>query len=136
MGGMFSYPKAAMERFARGLKLTAGGVFLSAAAGPALTRLLGRLLCDVSPGDPSAFGAALAVMTITQSRLVLSWMACYLYRSRSCLARLILSCSEAAANSLATCSRASSGNGWHLRNRSGRFQRSMRDLSPRRAIRK
>jgi predicted permease len=49
----------------RGLKLTAAGVFFGAAAGLALTRLLGKLLYDVSPRDPRAFGAALAVMTIT-----------------------------------------------------------------------
>jgi predicted permease len=49
----------------RGLKLTAGGVALGAVAGLVLTRLLGRLLFDVSPSDPRAFGAALAVMTIT-----------------------------------------------------------------------
>ena len=49
----------------RGLKLTAAGVLLGAAAGLALTRLLGRLLYDVSPSDPRAFGAAIAVMLIT-----------------------------------------------------------------------
>jgi predicted permease len=49
----------------RGLRLTAAGVFLGAVAGLALTRLLGKLLYDVSPSDPRAFGAALAVMTIT-----------------------------------------------------------------------
>jgi ABC-type antimicrobial peptide transport system permease subunit len=49
----------------RGLRLTAGGVFLGAIAGLVLTRLLGKLLYNVSPYDPRAFGAALAVMTIT-----------------------------------------------------------------------
>ena len=49
----------------RGLRLTAGGVFLGAVAGLVLTRLLGKLLYNVSPYDPRAFGAALAVMTIT-----------------------------------------------------------------------
>jgi putative ABC transport system permease protein len=49
----------------RGLRLTAGGVFLGAVAGLILTRLLGKLLYNVSPYDPRAFGAALAVMTIT-----------------------------------------------------------------------
>jgi predicted permease len=49
----------------RGLRLTAGGVFLGAAAGLALTRLLGTLLYNVSPRDPRAFGAALAVMILT-----------------------------------------------------------------------
>jgi len=49
----------------RGLRLTAGGVFLGAIAGLVLTRLLGKLLYNVSPYDPRAFGAALAVMTTT-----------------------------------------------------------------------
>ena len=49
----------------RGLRLTAGGILFGAAAGLALTRLLGKLLYNVSPRDPLAFGAALAVMTIT-----------------------------------------------------------------------
>ena len=49
----------------RGLRLTAAGVFFGAVAGLALTRLLGKLLYDVSPSDPRAFGVALAVMTIT-----------------------------------------------------------------------
>jgi macrolide transport system ATP-binding/permease protein len=48
----------------RGLALTAGGVFLGAAAALGLTRLLGSLLYKVSPRDPLAFGAAFAVMTI------------------------------------------------------------------------
>ena len=48
----------------RGLRLTAAGVLLGAGAGLALTRLLGRLLYNVSPSDPRAFGAALAVMII------------------------------------------------------------------------
>lgn len=49
----------------RGLRLTAGGILLGATAGLALTRQLGTLLFHVSPRDPRAFGAALAVMTIT-----------------------------------------------------------------------
>jgi predicted permease len=49
----------------RGLKLTAGGIVVGAAAGLVLTRLLGKLLFNVSPSDPRAFGAALALMTIT-----------------------------------------------------------------------
>jgi len=49
----------------RGLRLMAGGILLGATAGLALTRLLGTLLYHVSPRDPRAFGAALAVMTIT-----------------------------------------------------------------------
>jgi putative ABC transport system permease protein len=47
----------------RGLALMAGGVFLGAAVALGLTRLLGNLLYHVSPRDPLAFGAALAVMT-------------------------------------------------------------------------
>ena len=49
----------------RGLRLTAGGVLFGAVAALALTRLLGKLLYDVSPHDPLVFGSALAVMTIT-----------------------------------------------------------------------
>jgi predicted permease len=49
----------------RGLRLTAIGVLCGAAAGLALTRLFGKLLYNVSPNDPLAFAAAVAVMTIT-----------------------------------------------------------------------
>jgi len=49
----------------RGLRLTAGGILCGATAGFALTRLFGKLLYNVSPHDPLAFGSALAVMTIT-----------------------------------------------------------------------
>ena len=49
----------------RGLRLTAGGVLLGTIAGLAMTRLLGKLLYNVSPYDPRAFGAALLVMTVT-----------------------------------------------------------------------
>jgi putative ABC transport system permease protein len=55
-----------------GLALTAGGVFLGAAAALGLTRLIGNLLYKVSPLDPSAFGSALVVMTIA------SLAACFL----------------------------------------------------------
>jgi predicted permease len=48
----------------RGLRLTAAGVLCGAAAGIALTRLLGKLLYNVSPNDPLAFALAVAVMTI------------------------------------------------------------------------
>ena len=48
----------------RGLRLTAVGVLCGAAAGLALTRLLGTLLYNVSPNDPLAFASAVAVMTI------------------------------------------------------------------------
>jgi predicted permease len=50
---------------ARGLKLTAAGVLFGTVAGVVLTRLLGKLLYNVSPHDPLAFGSALALMTIT-----------------------------------------------------------------------
>ncbi len=49
----------------RGLSLTAGGVLFGVVAGLALTRFLGKLLYNVSPYDPLAFGLALGVMTIT-----------------------------------------------------------------------
>ena len=49
---------------ARGLALTACGVLLGAVAALGLTRLMQSLLYNVSPRDPLAFGAALAVMTI------------------------------------------------------------------------
>jgi macrolide transport system ATP-binding/permease protein len=49
----------------RGLRLTAGGVLFGAVAALALTRLLGKLLYDVSPHDPRIFGSALVVMTMT-----------------------------------------------------------------------
>jgi predicted permease len=49
----------------RGLQLTAGGVLFGAVAALALTRLLGKLLYNVSPHDPWVFGSALAVMTVT-----------------------------------------------------------------------
>ena len=49
----------------RGLRLTAGGVLFGAVAALALTRLLGKLLYNVSPHDPWVFGSALAVMTMT-----------------------------------------------------------------------
>jgi putative ABC transport system permease protein len=48
----------------RGLALTAGGAVLGGAAALVLTRLLGKLLYNVSPNDPLAFGAAFAVMIV------------------------------------------------------------------------
>ena len=48
----------------RGLRLTAGGVVFGAFAALALTRLLGRLLYNVSPHDPLVFVSALAIMTL------------------------------------------------------------------------
>jgi predicted permease len=49
----------------RGLRLTAGGVLLGAIAALALTKLLGKLLYNVSPHDPWIFGSALAIMALT-----------------------------------------------------------------------
>jgi predicted permease len=51
----------------RGLALAAGGVLLGAVASVELTRLLGNLLFDVSPRDPTAFGSALVVMGLAAS---------------------------------------------------------------------
>jgi predicted permease len=48
----------------RGLALAAGGALLGVVVALALTRLLGRLLYNVSPRDPLTFGAAFAVMTL------------------------------------------------------------------------
>ncbi len=49
----------------RGLKLTSGGVLFGAVAALALTKLLGKLLYNVSPHDPWVFGSAVAVMSMT-----------------------------------------------------------------------
>lgn len=49
----------------RGLQLTAGGVVFGTVTALALTRLLGKLLYNVSPHDTWVFGSALAVMTMT-----------------------------------------------------------------------
>lgn len=46
----------------RGMRLTAAGILLGTAAALATTRLLGRLLYNVSPHDPLVFGLALTVM--------------------------------------------------------------------------
>jgi ABC-type antimicrobial peptide transport system permease subunit len=61
----------------RGLRLTAAGILCGATAGLALTRLFERLLYNVTPRDPLAFGLALAVMTITSvaACLVPAWRA-------------------------------------------------------------
>ena len=48
----------------RGLRLTAAGVAFGVVAALALTRLLGKLLYNVSPHDPLLFGSALTVMTV------------------------------------------------------------------------
>jgi predicted permease len=47
-----------------GLVLTAVGIALGSGASLALTRLIGNLLYRVSPRDPAAFAAALAVMAL------------------------------------------------------------------------
>jgi macrolide transport system ATP-binding/permease protein len=49
----------------RGLRLTAAGVLFGAIAALALTKLLGKLLYNVSPHDPWVFGSALGVMALT-----------------------------------------------------------------------
>jgi len=49
----------------RGLRLTGAGVLFGTVIALALTRLLGKLLYNVSPHDPVLFGSALVVMTIT-----------------------------------------------------------------------
>lgn len=49
----------------RGLRLTAGGILIGIVMALALTRLLGRLLYNVSPHDPVLFASALLVMTVT-----------------------------------------------------------------------
>ena len=49
----------------RGLKLTAAGVLFGTVAAVALTKLLGKLLYNVSPHDPWVFGSAVAVMSMT-----------------------------------------------------------------------
>jgi macrolide transport system ATP-binding/permease protein len=61
----------------RGLRLTAVGILCGATAGLALTRLFGKLLYNVTPRDPLAFGLALAVMTLTSvaACLVPAWRA-------------------------------------------------------------
>jgi putative ABC transport system permease protein len=48
----------------RGLALTGGGILLGAGVALGLTRLMGRMLFQVSPRDPLAFGSAFLVMVI------------------------------------------------------------------------
>jgi macrolide transport system ATP-binding/permease protein len=48
----------------RGLFLTAGGIVIGAIAALTLTRLMGKLLYQVGPRDPIAFGAAFIILTI------------------------------------------------------------------------
>ncbi|MGE5098904.1 MAG: FtsX-like permease family protein, partial [Deltaproteobacteria bacterium] len=61
----------------RGLVLTSAGIALGAVAAIGLTRLLGDLLYGVSPRDPLAFGAALAVMVLASMTacLIPAWRA-------------------------------------------------------------
>lgn len=61
----------------RGLRLTGAGILFGSIAALALTRLLGKLLYNVSPYDPWVFGSALAVMTITatSASLLPAWRA-------------------------------------------------------------
>jgi ABC-type antimicrobial peptide transport system permease subunit len=47
-----------------GLVLTVGGVFLGAAVAPLLTRTFAKMLYQVSPRNPFAFGLAFVVMII------------------------------------------------------------------------
>ena len=56
----------------RGLLLTTTGIAIGIILALLLTRLLGNLLYQVSPRDPLAFAAALAVMTLA------SLAACFL----------------------------------------------------------
>jgi macrolide transport system ATP-binding/permease protein len=60
-----------------GLRLTAGGVLVGAVSALAVTRLLGKLLYNVSPQDPAVFGVASAVMTTVAilSCLLPAWRA-------------------------------------------------------------
>ena len=86
----------------RGLRLTAVGVLCGATAGLALTRLFGKLLYNVSPHDPLAFGVGIGGDDDHLSRsLSFACLARYAYRSRPSVARLIFS--EAAADSLVGC---------------------------------
>jgi predicted permease len=50
-----------------GVRLSAAGMVVGAAAALGLTRLMGSLLYNVSPRDPLAFGSALVVMTVAAS---------------------------------------------------------------------
>jgi len=56
----------------RGLQLTTTGIVIGVALALLLTRLLGKLLYQVSPRDPLAFGLALVVITTA------SFAACFL----------------------------------------------------------
>jgi putative ABC transport system permease protein len=62
---------------ARGLRLTIAGVFLGAIAALILTRLMGDLLYQVSPYDPTVFGFALVVMA------AVAFIACFIPARRA-----------------------------------------------------
>jgi predicted permease len=55
-----------------GLRLTAAGIVIGAAAAVILTRLMGNLLYNVSPRDPIAFGTAFIIL------IVVAFIACFL----------------------------------------------------------
>jgi macrolide transport system ATP-binding/permease protein len=61
----------------RGFALMAGGVLLGAVVAVGFTRLLGKLLYNVSPHDPRAFGVAFGVMTVATlvACLIPAWRA-------------------------------------------------------------
>jgi ABC-type antimicrobial peptide transport system permease subunit len=61
-----------MARGRLGLALTSAGVIVGTAAATALTRLLEKLLFQVSPSDPAAFVGVAALV------VVLTLAACYL----------------------------------------------------------
>jgi predicted permease len=61
----------------RGFALMSGGVLLGAVVAIGFTRLLGKLLYNVSPHDPRAFGVAFGVMTVATllACLIPAWRA-------------------------------------------------------------
>jgi predicted permease len=61
----------------RGLRLTAAGIVLGAIVAFALTRLMGNLLYQVSPRDPTAYGSALIVL------FAVALLACFLPARRA-----------------------------------------------------
>ena len=63
------YPASKVLRLvlSRGLLLTTTGIIIGVALALLLTRLLGNLLYQVSPRDPLAFAAAVAVMTLASA---------------------------------------------------------------------
>jgi predicted permease len=55
-----------------GLRLTAAGIAIGAAAAVILTRLMGNLLYKVNPSDPIAFGTAFIIL------IIVAFVACFL----------------------------------------------------------